>query len=49
MLPMSYGWLYDNMWVMGSRSSSSSSPSYAWALEGVGGKHIHPGDARPRR
>jgi len=46
LLPFSYGWLYDNMWVVGISMLVVVVASYAWALEGVGGKHIPVGDAR---
>ena len=44
LLPFSYGWLYDNMWVVGLSMVVVTFGVYAWALEGVGGKHIHPSD-----
>jgi cytochrome c oxidase subunit I len=46
LLPFSYGWLYDNMWVVGISMLVVIVATYAWALEGVGGKHIPVGDAR---
>ncbi len=46
LLPFSYGWLYDNMWVVGISMLVVTVATYAWALEGVGGKHIPVGDAR---
>jgi len=46
LLPFSYGWLYDNMWVVGISMFVVIVATYAWALEGVGGKHIPVGDAR---
>ncbi|TVR85234.1 MAG: cytochrome c oxidase subunit I [Trueperaceae bacterium] len=45
LLPFSYGWLYDNMWVVGISMLVVTVATYAWALEGVGGKHIPVGDA----
>jgi cytochrome c oxidase subunit I len=42
MLPWSYGWLYDNMWLVGLSMVVIVFAVYSWALEGVGGKHIHP-------
>ena len=45
LLPFSYGWLYDNMWVVGVSMLVVIVATYAWALEGVGGKHIPVGDA----
>ncbi len=46
LLPFSYGWLYDNMWVVGLSVLVVVVGSYAWALEGVGGKHIGVGGNR---
>ncbi len=43
LLPFSYGWLYDNMWLVGVSMLILIVATYAWALEGVGGKHIHVG------
>ena len=43
LLPFSYGWLYDNMWLVGFSMLVLIVTSYGWALEGVGGKHIHVG------
>ncbi|CAN5637282.1 cytochrome c oxidase subunit I [soil metagenome] len=41
MLPMSYGLLYNNWWVLGISLLGIVLATYGWALEGVGGKHIH--------
>jgi cytochrome c oxidase subunit I len=41
MLPMSYGLLYNNWWVLGLSLFVIVVATYLWALEGVGGKHIH--------
>jgi len=47
LLPFSYGWLYDNMWVVGVAMLVVIVGTYAWALEGVGGKHIAVDGGRP--
>jgi cytochrome c oxidase subunit I len=43
MLPMSYGLLYNNYWVLGLSIFAIVVATYLWALEGVGGKTIHAG------
>jgi cytochrome c oxidase subunit I len=43
LLPFSYGWLYDNMWVVAASTLIVVVATYAWALEGVGGRHVRVG------
>jgi cytochrome c oxidase subunit I len=45
LFPVSYGLLYDNMWIVGIGVLLVIVATYLWALEGVGGTHVHPGGA----
>jgi cytochrome c oxidase subunit I len=45
LLPVSYGLLYNNMWIVGVGVLLVVVATYLWALEGVGGSHVHVGGA----